>query len=74
MALSSDGWMRRPSLNAGRAAANSDEECRETMSRLRNHEMRAADEMRSKGPRVGIVRYRFKEIMRQPEGLQKFTV
>ena len=70
MALSSDGWMRRPGLCADRAAANPDEECRETMSRLQNHEMRTAKGMRPTGPGLGVIGCRFREIMRQPIGLQ----
>jgi hypothetical protein len=62
--------MRRPGLCADRAAANPDEECRETMSRLRNHELRTAEGIRSSGPGVGDIGYRFKEIMRQPMSLQ----
>jgi penicillin-binding protein 1A len=37
---------------------------------ITGHELRTAEVMRSSGPGVGVIGYRFKEIMRQPMGLR----
>jgi len=39
------------------------------MGRLQNHELRAAEKLRSEGPSVEVMGYRFEEIMKQPQGL-----